>query len=86
MNTKFSRREIIGLLGAGALMGMMPRVAGAGQKLFRIRTITAGVQMQNTSDTTSLMNAIEFLLQARSSYQALGYEVQTVRVAGTTSP
>ena len=81
MNTKFSRREIIGLLGAGALMGMMPRVAGAGQKLFRIRTITAGVQMQNTSDTTSLMNAIEFLLQARSSYQALGYEVQTVRVA-----
>jgi len=62
-------------------MGMIPRVASAEQKLFRIRTITAGVAMQNTSDTASLMRAIEFLLQAKASYQALGYEVQTVRVA-----
>lgn len=62
-------------------MGMTPRLSATEQKLFRIRTITAGVPMSNVGDISALLDAIGFLQQAKASYQALGYEVQTVRVA-----
>lgn len=61
-------------------MGVSPNLtAGAGG--FRIRTITAGVPMRNVSDLAALEEAVEFLKQSRQRYEALGYEVQTVRVA-----
>lgn len=48
---------------------------------FRIRTITAGITISSISDTTSLLEAIEFLKKARKEYTETGYEVQTIRIS-----
>lgn len=48
---------------------------------FRIRTITAGITLTGLSDTTSIIQAISFLKQARSEYVKAGYEVQTIRIS-----
>lgn len=48
---------------------------------FRIRTITAGVNLSSLSDTASLLQAVEFLKVARTKYQNAGYEVQTIRIS-----
>lgn len=48
---------------------------------FRIRTITAGVELQNLSDLASLTRARDFLKQARERFQEQGYQVQTLRIA-----
>ena len=48
---------------------------------FRIRTITAGVNLTNLSDTTSIINAINFLVKTRDEYIKAGYEVQTIRIS-----
>jgi uncharacterized protein (UPF0210 family) len=48
---------------------------------FRIRTITAGVNLSDLSDTTAIRDAITFLKLARTTYTDAGYEVQTIRVA-----
>lgn len=48
---------------------------------FRIRTITAGVTLDNLSDTTSINNAISFLKKSRQAFLDKGYEVQTVRIS-----
>ena len=50
-------------------------------KDFRIRTITAGVNVSDLSDTTTLLKAIDFLKEARSTYIDDGYEVQTIRIS-----
>ncbi len=49
--------------------------------LFRIRTITAGVNLGNLSDTTTLNTTIDFLQKAKQEYIAKGYEVQTLRIS-----
>src|SRR4051812_45420364 len=48
---------------------------------FRIRTITAGVNLSSTSDLKTIESAIEFLQRARKKFEAEGYEIQTVRIA-----
>src|SRR5256885_1245264 len=48
---------------------------------FRIRTITAGVNLDSTSDLKTIESAIEFLQRARKKYEEQGYEIQTVRIA-----
>ena len=48
---------------------------------FRIRTITAGVNLASTSDLKTIESAIEFLQHARKKYEDKGYEIQTVRIA-----
>ena len=48
---------------------------------FRIRTITAGITISSLSDTTSIIQAVEFLKQAKSEYLKAGYEVQTIRIS-----
>ena len=48
---------------------------------FRIRTITAGVNLDSPSDLTTIESAIEFLQRARKKYEDQGYEIQTVRIA-----
>lgn len=51
------------------------------QPYFRIRTITAGVTLQSLADTATIKEAISFLNQARKTYQAKGYIVQTIRIS-----
>lgn len=53
---------------------------------FRIRTVTAGVNLQSTADLRTVESAIEFLQQARKKFEADGYEIQTVRIATQPLP
>src|SRR5215831_19766366 len=48
---------------------------------FRIRTITAGVNLGSTGDLKTIQSAIDFLEKARKKYEAEGYEIQTLRIA-----
>jgi len=48
---------------------------------FRIRTITAGVNLGSLVDTTAIVNAIKFLQKAKQKFTSEGYEVQTLRIS-----
>lgn len=48
---------------------------------FKIRTITAGINLNSTSDLASVEAAISFLNRAKSKFQDQGYEIQTLRIA-----
>ncbi|MCZ6522064.1 MAG: DUF711 family protein [Bacteroidetes bacterium] len=48
---------------------------------FRIRTITAGITLSSLSDTSSIIEAVEFLKEAKNGYKTMGYEVQTIRIS-----
>ena len=86
MNTRLSRRDFAGLLGLGtvwpfaASLGAGP-VADNTTKNFRIRTITAGVHLSSGGNLDPAKAAVAFLHQARSRFEAEGYEVQTLRLA-----
>src|SRR3989441_1385836 len=55
-----------------------PGPAGPG---FRIRTITAGTNLQGFADTRALDAALAMLTRAKRTVTDAGYEVQTVRIA-----
>lgn len=48
---------------------------------FRIRTITAGVTLENLNDIGTINNAIAFLEKSKKVFVSSGYEVQTVRIS-----
>ncbi len=48
---------------------------------FRIRTITAGVNLKDLQDKQAIIRAIDFLEGAKKSFTDQGYEVQTLRIA-----
>ena len=90
MKMGLSRREFAGLLGLGSVwpfaasFGAGPGAdpsAGGTPKNFRIRTITAGVHLPGASNLDPAKAAVAFLHQARSRFEAEGYEVQTLRLA-----
>ena len=47
---------------------------------FVIRTITAGINLTAADDTTTLLEAIQFLKAARRQFETAGYPVQTIRI------
>src|SRR5260370_21603333 len=53
---------------------------------FRIRTVTAGVNLKNTSDLATVESAIEFLQRAGKKLEDEGYEIQTLRIATQPLP
>ena len=53
---------------------------------FRIRTITAGVNLDTTGDLRTIESAIDFLQTVRKRFEAAGYEIQTVRIATQPLP
>jgi uncharacterized protein (UPF0210 family) len=53
----------------------------ASKHKFRIRTITAGVNLSGPGDLKTIESAIEFLQHARKKFEDEGYEIQTVRIA-----
>lgn len=81
MTTSISRRDFIGFLGVGATLPFSTKLIAANRRNFRIRTITAGVKLSSAGDMPSLQDAAAFLKKSRGQYEALGYEVQTVRIA-----
>ncbi len=77
-----TRRKFTGLLGASALTAVAGELPAP---RFRIRTITAGVQLENSDDYHALHSAASFLQTARAAFSD-EYEVQTVRLATQPLP
>lgn len=48
---------------------------------FRIRTITAGITLENLDDIDAIKNAITFLENSKKVFIEKGYEVQTIRIS-----
>src|SRR5256885_3424183 len=62
------------------------RIVAPKSHRFRIRTITAGVNLRNTSDLATVESAIVFLQRAKKKFEAEGYEIQTLRIATQPLP
>jgi uncharacterized protein (UPF0210 family) len=54
------------------------------QRLFKIRTITAGLTLTSAHDLASVESAIAFLQESKKRFEDAGYEIQTLRI--TTQP
>lgn len=78
-----SRRDILWLLGAAglSLSKVSDSVAAPASNPVRVRTITAGVELTSALEMDRVEAATAFLLRAKRTFEAAGYEVQTVRVA-----
>src|ERR1051325_11232620 len=74
-NAKFDKRQSVSSLDVST------RIVVPKSHRFRIRTITAGVNMKNTSDLATVESAIEFLQRAKKKFEDEGYEIQTLRIA-----
>ncbi|MET0536189.1 MAG: DUF711 family protein [Steroidobacter sp.] len=55
--------------------------AGRRTNALRVRTVTAGVELSAALELDRVEKALGFLDRAKTSFEAAGYEVQTVRVA-----
>src|SRR2546430_1832243 len=53
---------------------------------FKIRTITAGVNLKSASDLGTVESAIDFLQRAKKKFEDEGYEIQTLRIATQPLP
>lgn len=80
---RLTRRAFGGLVGAAMLAPAFGGTDVTGNRLFRIRTITAGIAPASTGDFGALAAAADFLRGARERYEAAGHEVQSLRVATT---
>lgn len=78
---KLSRRQFGGVLGAGLFYPYLGGLVKADPRSFRIRTITAGVRLDDPTRLGEVESAIRFLELARSRFEAREYEVQTLRIA-----
>src|SRR5215831_5125953 len=76
------RKESASNNSAVALPGSLPDKSHR----FKIRTITAGVNLKNTSDETTIQSAIGFLRRAKRIFEDAGYEIQTLRIATQPLP
>src|SRR2546421_176259 len=81
----------IGLADYQASRAMNPRVGSAKSAVdkshrFRIRTITAGVNLKDPNDLAAIESAIQFLLRTKKKFEAEGYEIQTLRIATQPLP
>ncbi|HYU37064.1 MAG TPA: DUF711 family protein, partial [Gemmatimonadales bacterium] len=82
----WTRRDVLAMLGAAAVTPLARSgwhelardPAGPG---FRIRTITAGSNLQSFADTRAIDAALATLKRAKRTVTDAGYEVQTVRIA-----
>jgi len=84
-----SRRDFVAMLAAAAwtppVPRRLPKVTAVGSQGgapgFRVRTITAGTNLQSFADTRALDAALATLKRAKQAVTDAGYEVQTVRIA-----
>jgi uncharacterized protein (UPF0210 family) len=80
-----SRRSFTKLLGASVLSAKMGWLPDWRAPLFRIRTITAGIELRSVQDLESIGAARDFLALASSRFGE-SYEVQTTRIATQPLP
>lgn len=82
MPTDLSRRDFASLVQLGALLPFTNAFGATyTEKNFRIRTITAGIEMRKSGGFDQAEAAITFLRNAREMFETDGYEVQTLRLA-----
>jgi uncharacterized protein len=91
---------LLASLGSGANTGLsqsgkpegtcFPIISGkifhAKSHRFRIRTVTAGVNLKNTNDLATVESAMGFLQRAGKKLEDEGYEIQTLRIATQPLP
>ena len=53
---------------------------------FKIRTVTAGINLKSPTDLAAIESAIGFLQRARKKFEDEGYEIQTLRIATQPFP
>ena len=67
------------------MAALLPLTSAAGstkpKNAFHVRTITAGLKMQNIADIDQAEAAVAFLNEARNTIAAEGHQVQTLRLA-----
>ena len=78
---EITRRSLLRLIGGLTLSPMAMHAKSPSGPGFRIRTITAGVNLDDSSDLSALRSATDFLEEAKRRFSEAGYEVQTVRIA-----
>jgi uncharacterized protein (UPF0210 family) len=81
MKEGINRRQFSELLALGIALPASPFLQAAEAPVFRIRTITASVILDRHMDLKLLESAAGFLQKARHTFEAEGYEVQTLRLA-----
>jgi uncharacterized protein (UPF0210 family) len=82
MTHRLTRREFSALLGLGLAWPAVGRSEAAYPSAgFRIRAITAGVNLAGVSDFDPMVEAVGFLRRTRDAFEAQGIEVQTLRLA-----
>ena len=69
----------------GSFPASKKAVAGKSHR-FKIRTITAGINLRSTSDLAAIESSIEFLRKAKKKFEDEGYEIQTLRIATQPLP
>jgi len=69
-----------------SLAAASERIVPVKSHRFKIRTITAGVNLKNTSDLAVIESAISFLQRAKKQFADEGYEIQTLRIATQPFP
>jgi uncharacterized protein len=86
MSVRLTRRNFTGLLPVGLLLPLAGQLQAAPGKNFRIRTLTAGFQAGNGKWLKNATEATKFLRMAAGKFTAMGYEVQTLRLASQPLP
>ncbi len=82
MKNGMTRREFNTLMGLAMTLPLAPALAATRDpKLFRVRTVTAGLRLGGTDILGPAREALAFLEKARRTYETAGYEVQTLRMA-----
>ena len=75
-----TRRDALSLFGGAALAPAAISAMNSGKSL-RVRTITAGVSLDNASQADRFEKAIATLKRGRAMFEQAGYEVETTRIA-----
>src|SRR5438132_104522 len=97
---KFFPLVLFALLGSGEYLGLAHYQTSRGinardvsentvvdkSHRFKIRTITAGVNLKSPNDLAAIESSIDFLLRARRVFENEGYEIQTLRIATQPLP
>lgn len=73
--------QILALAGPAAIAGEPEKASLNLSKALRVRTITAGIELDSASQLDRIERAIALLQRGRKYFEAAGYEVQTTRIA-----
>lgn len=78
---RLTRRSLLRLVGGLTLSPMATQAKGRSALGFRIRTVTAGVQLNPSDWLGQLRSTADLVARAQTRFEGAGYEVQTVRIA-----